>query len=313
MNDLSDMKPWLRLFTLWAIGLALSFLVTGSPWAATGAVSLTEARLDGPRLNIAGTAPSGATVVLYDLNGRRLWSGRKASFAVTLDQGELAGVPCAVRAESAGTEAVLPVAGAPADCRKAPSCSILSPAPGATFKMGETVVFRAAAKASKPARPLSYDWDLAGGSMGEAIKGSQPLAYRRPNTLATKVQFVRDDSTYRVRFVATDAEGRRCEDAVDVAVGHPPAGLPKKVKERPAPKLGGELQGAAEDVVVMPFEEWSYQNASDMKLLNNGWSSAAPTLNNIRAYAYRKDRLPVPLTSDEVELRYPPPRTPAIR
>jgi hypothetical protein len=256
------------------------------------------------KLTIAGTAKAGAPVELYDLNGRRLWTGKGGQFSVTLDRSQLANVPCAVRAESGGMEAVQDVQGAPAACRQAPTCSIVSPDAGTSLTVGQDRIFRATAKGAKNALPLQYDWDFAGGSMGELIPGTKPPAYKRPDTLTTTVRFVRDDSVYRVRFTATDALGRRCEDAVTLTVGEPPTGLPPKVTEQPAAKLGGELGGIKNDVVVMPYEEWTFQNLSDMRLMPNGYGSFSPTVNNVRAYAFRKDRLPVFLGDDAVELRY---------
>jgi hypothetical protein len=299
-------KPWPRLCVPWAMGVALSLLGTGSPWAATGAVTLTEATLAAGKLSVRGTAPKGAPVELYDLNGRRLWTGRKANFAVTLTPAELASVPCSVRAESAGSEAVLPVAGAPADCRKAPSCKILAPVAGTGFKVGQPAAFKAQVTGGKSAWPITYQWDWAGGAMGHP---SGTLNKAAP--VKAQAAFLLDDSVHRVRFIATDAEGRRCEDAVEVAVGHPPAGLPSKVKEQPAASFGAELAGQADDVAVLPYEEWTFQNRSDMRFSGNGYSSFSPTIHNMRAYAFKKDRLPVFLGDDAVELRYSAASNPA--
>ena len=305
MNDIQAWKPWLRLRTLWAIGFFLIFVTTGSPWAASVAPTLTKVELSATGvLAIEGSAGAGALVDFYDLNGRRLGSGKGPNFALTLNRTQLADIPCAVRAESGGAEAIRAVKGAPASCTQFPTCSILAPVQGAKLKAGQMISFSAKAKGQTTALPLTYAWDLAGGSMGELIPGSKPPAYRRPTGLNTKVQFERDNSSYRVRFTATDKLGRRCEDAVEVAVGAPPTGLPAKVKERPAPILGGELEGARDDVVVMPFEDWTYQNNSDMRMMPNGWSSFSPTVPSLRAYAFRKDRLPIFLSGDEVALRY---------
>ena len=101
MNHEQDWKPWLRLYSLWAIGLALIFLTTGSPWAATGDLVLTGASYSVlGKLSISGTAPKGATVVLYDINGRRFGVGSGPNFSLALDRGELANVPCAVTVQS---------------------------------------------------------------------------------------------------------------------------------------------------------------------------------------------------------------------
>ncbi|QXP88757.1 cytochrome C [Methylococcus capsulatus] len=257
-------------------------------------------------LTVAGKAKGGSGAIdIYDINGRWLGSGQGDGFALTLSRSDLAGVPCAVRVRSGDAEVIKAVKGAPKSCAGAPTCSIVNPTEGKAVQAGAETAFEATASTKDPAaQPLKYEWDFAGGAMGELIAGSNPPAYKRPDTLATTVAFVRNDSHYRVRFIATDAKGRRCEDSVEVTVGNPPSGLPGKVAEQPAPKLGGELDGIRGDVVVMPFEEWTYQNLSDMRYGRNGWGSATPVVNNVRAYAFRKDRLPVFLSGSDVELRY---------
>ncbi|MEW6038252.1 MAG: multiheme c-type cytochrome [Pseudomonadota bacterium] len=309
MNTTNHAPPSLpRSGPLFA-GLLLTLAATLTPEAAIAAAKLKIKAAWSDKtgtLTVKGSAKGNSGPVdVYDINGRRLGSGEGSSFALTLGRQDIGNVPCAVRIEADGTEAIKLVKRAPKSCAGAPACSIVSPGQGTAVQAGADTHFEATATAKDPAaQPFSYEWDFAGGAMGELIAGSNPPAYKRPDTLSTRVQFVRNDSRYRVRFIATDAKGRRCEDSVEVTVGNPPAGLPAKVAEQEAPKLGSELDGAAGDVVVLPFQEWTYQNLSDMKLLNNGWSSANPAANNIRAYAYRKDRLPVLLGPADVELRY---------
>ncbi|QXP82602.1 hypothetical protein [Methylococcus sp. Mc7] len=273
--------------------LALAVLLAPQAVSAAAKIKIAKAAWSekAGTLTITGKAKGGTGAVeIYDINGRRLGSGQGGSFAVTLNRQDLAGIPCAVRVQSGDTEVIKPVKGAPKSCAGAPACGIVSPGDGTVLQMGVETHFEATATAKDPAAlPFKYEWDFGGGAMGELIAGSYPPAYKRPDALSTRVQFVRNDSRYRVRFVATDAKGRRCEDSVEVMVGNPPSGLPSKVSEQPPPALGGELDGAAGDVVVLPFEEWTFQNSSDMRYNPNGYSSFSPTVNNVRAYAFRKD------------------------
>jgi hypothetical protein len=287
-----------------ALALLLSQLAVGSAGAA---VAIGSAGLSAQGvLTVKGTADAGASVELLDLNGRRLGSVKGPSFTLTVPKNQLANAPCAVRAESAGKEAVLAVTGAPAACAQPPTCSISVPASDTKLTVGVATVFQAQVTGKSTAVPLTYQWDFAGGSMD---RPTGTLA--KYGTVKNTATFVRNNSSYRVRFIATDKLGRRCEDAVQVAVGTAPTGMPAKVTERPASTFGAELDGTLGDVVVMPYEEWSYQNLSDMKLIPNGYGSFSPTVNNVRAYAFRKDRLPIFLSDSDVELRYSAASNPA--
>lgn len=288
--------------------------VKGAPGDCSGLTIKTAAWSEKKgRLSVKGKGAGmgSATVKLYDLDGHLLDSvtaNDKGKFAFALERDKLESVPCGVRAVAGSASAAGAVAGAPAGCTAMPiplQCGITAPAEGSKLSVGTDVSFIATVKADDPnAGALKYEWDFAGGSMGEAIPGSNPTVFKRPDSLNPTVQFARDNGNYRVRFAVTDALGQRCEAAVNVAVGTPPTGLPGKVVEVEAPVHGSELAGDKGDVVVMPFEEWTYQNLSDMRLIPNGYGSFSPVVNNVRAYAFRKDRLPVFLGPDAVELRY---------
>ncbi|UZR28468.1 cytochrome C [Methylococcus mesophilus] len=245
-------------------------------------------------LIVKGTAKNvDGAVDIYDINGRRLGGGQGPSFSLSLGRSDLPAVPCAVRVQSGDTEAIKPVKGAPKSCAKTPTCSIVAPASGTALKVGVETHFEAAAGSKDPAaQPLKYEWDFAGGAWGH------------PTDLMAMATFIRDNSTYRVRFSATDAQGRRCEDAVDVVVGTPPAGLPSKVPEQAAPKLGGELDGTPDDLAVLPFEDWTMQHTTDAKTMPNDYVSFNPLISTMNAYVYKKARLPVPLAGDAVEVDY---------
>lgn len=221
-------------------------------------------------------------------------TGAKQTFSIPL--AKIGQVPCSVEARAGTFSAIKTVSGAPADCAKVPVCKIISPKPGSSaFQAAVGVPVNFEGKVTlkdKKAGPATIEWDFAGGVMGH------------PDTPKTSATFVRNDSTYKVRFTAFDANKRYCEAVIDVKVGEPPTGLPAKVSEQIAPKRGSELAGSKDDVVVMPFEEWTYQNWSDMRLAPNGYSSFSPVVNNVKAYAFRKDRLPVFLTENDVELVY---------
>jgi hypothetical protein len=276
--------------------LALAVLLAPQAVSAAAKIKIAKAAWSekAGALTITGKAKNGAGAIdIYDINGRRLGGGQGDSFALKLSRQDLAGIPCAVRVQSGGTGAIKRVKGAPKSCAGVPTCSITSPADGASLQIGVPSHFQAEASSPDPtAQPLQYEWDFAGGAMGH------------PTELMAMPTFIRDNSHYRVRFSATDAKGRRCEDTVEVAVGTPPSGLPAKVPEQEAPRLGSELDGAAGDVAVLPFQEWSMQHEGDMKSIPNGYMSFVPLVNNLRAYAFKKDRLPVFLDAGVVELRY---------
>ncbi|NJD07832.1 MAG: cytochrome C, partial [Methylococcaceae bacterium] len=236
--------------------LSAAALLPYSTQAAAGKIRIAKAGWSQKtsQLTIKGKATNDdGPVSIYDINGRWLGSSEAGSFSLNLARADLVAVPCAIRVVSGATESIKSVKGAPKSCAKAPTCRIEDPAPGTVLQAGVDTPFTAvAATKDRKAQPLTYEWDFAGGSMGELIAGANPPAYQRPKGLSTTVAFVRDNSHYRVRFIATDAKGRRCEDSVEVVVGTPPSGLPAKVVEQPAPVLGGELDGTKDDVVVMP-------------------------------------------------------------
>lgn len=193
-------------------GLALALLAAAIPWAATAAVTLETAALDAAGgLQVQGKADASAPVELYDINGRRLWSGAGPSFTASLAASQLTAAPCAVRAVSNGTEAILDVSGAPAACKQAPTCSITALNDGAVVATGAKATFRARVSATK-AFPIRYEWDFGGSVLG--FPGGKLKA---AGEVSKEVRFVRDHGTYRVRFVATDRRGgaakTRCRSA----------------------------------------------------------------------------------------------------
>ncbi|WP_367026059.1 multiheme c-type cytochrome [Methylococcus sp. ANG] len=289
--------------------LALAVLLAPQAVSAAAKIKIAKAAWSekAGALTITGKAKGGTGAVeIYDINGRRLGNGQGGSFAVTLSRQDLAGVPCAVRVQSGEAEVIKAVKGAPKSCSGAPTCSIVNPVQGKAIQAGAETAFEATATAKDPAaQPLKYEWDFAGGSLGVETSGGSPVAvHKKADALAASVSFVLDNTTHRVRFIATDAKGRRCEDAVEIAVGSPPSGLPAKVSEQPAPKLGAELDGSKGDLVVLPFDDWTMQGDSDADFMPNLYNSMSPTIHNLKAVVYRKDRLPVVVTQDDAQVVY---------
>jgi hypothetical protein len=157
---------------------------------------------------------------------------------------------------------------------------------------------------------LRLEWDFAGGSMGEAIPGSNPTAHKRPDGASATVQFARDNATYRVRFTAWDKKGRYCEDGMTVAVGDPPSGLPDLSAmvgqaQDGAPKSGSELAGDKGDAVVLPFAELTLPGTADYRYIPNVEVVTPPAgVSVLNAIVYRKDRLPVVMDGNSVALKY---------
>ncbi|WP_367026069.1 Ig domain-containing protein [Methylococcus sp. ANG] len=263
-------------------------------------------------LVVKGSAKNAAgPIEIHDLAGRLLGSSPGPSFVLKLDRGSLAAVPCAVRVQAGGTEAVKAVKGSPADCRKAPACQILTPAQEIHVGANTDVSFAGTASLNDPeAQPLKLEWDFAGGSMGEPMPNTHPTAYKRPDTETTTVQFVRDNASYKVRFTAWDRKNRYCEDSVMVHVGNPPANLPDvsalaKQAQDSAPRFGSQLAGNKGEVVVLPFPDLTFQNAGDARYTPSLYV-AAPLgpFTSLNAQVYRKDRLPVQLTGQDVQMKY---------
>ncbi|NJD08773.1 MAG: cytochrome C [Methylococcaceae bacterium] len=284
--------------------LWLGFGLAADGAAAKAKITISKAIWKGSALTVSGRFTKGAAgtpVELYDLSGRLLGTGglddrHKFSFpALAAERPELL---CGVRVKVGELSTIKPVKGAGKDCNRVPACQITAPAGGTNLTVGQETDFTATAKLKdKKAGPLKYEWDFAGGAMGH------------PTELAAKASFVRNNSRYRVRFSATDAKGRRCEDLIEVTVGTLPA-APEKVAglaqkaQQDAPKLGNQLDGSKGKVVVLPADEWSYQCINDHYIQPNIETVYPWPVNSLQAVAYKKDRQPPVLDGSQVQLRY---------
>lgn len=318
-----DNSRWSKYgFSIWVwISLLLAVVFLEDPVFAASKLNISKA-LWSPKtqqLQIKG-ALKGSTdstpIELFDLNGKRLGTVTDKTFSFILSSKQLATVPCSIRARAGNLEVVKQVAGAPKDCAKAPSCKILNPV-NAQLTANQLIEFLATAKLrDKKAAPLKYEWDFAGGSMGEKDKESVTLTHHRAEQAAAKVQFTRDNSHYRIRFSATDARQRRCEDSLEVSVGTPPQALSEVVamaaeSQDTAAKLAEAGVSSATDIVVLPYEEWSMQCASDTKTMPNQRVIQAPQFYNINALVYQKALRPAVMGEDIVQLTYSAASNPA--
>ena len=109
--------------------------------------------------------------------------------------------------------------------------------------------------------------------MGEVVPGTNPVAYsgRYPDH---HVQFVRANSTYRVRFAATDAKKRRCESYLGhCQCGRAAGGSARRRRSgrqsRWPVRAPQWRRALLSDAVVLPFQEWTMQHAPDNKLVPN--------------------------------------------
>ncbi len=260
------------------------------------------------RLNVAGhgKAVGTTTLDLYDLDGNLLASEKPVKpgkFAFNLDQAQLkTGIPCSIKVTNGTATSAALVSKAPAGCTVLPiktRCAITEPANNSQLPFNQPIVFKANAQAKdSKAKPIKYEWDFAGGVMGHPAGTLNDSGDNQ-----TQASFIRNNSSYRVRFAATDAKGERCEAAIEVSVGTPPTGLPPKVPEQPAPKVAGELDGTAGDLVVLPFEHLTMQSSIDALLKPNMYLTIEPFL-NMNAQVYRKGRLPERLGSEQIALSY---------
>ncbi len=209
--------------------------------------------------------------------------------------------PCSVVATINSLTVSKKVIGAPSSCLKVPSCKIVTPTSPLNAQIKDTLNFVGNVTVKdKTALPLSYEWDFAGGVFDNS----------HPKTLEVKdIKFVRDNSSYRVRFAATDTQNRRCEAAVQVNIGTLPDNLPSKVEEQPAPIRGGEANGQEGDLVVLPFQEWSMQHTSDSRQNPNGYDSFNHLFNSLNAHVIEKGSVgtvnkPKFVVDNQIQLRY---------
>ncbi|MDD2768269.1 MAG: putative Ig domain-containing protein [Methylococcus sp.] len=276
--------------------LALSLFLPPSA-QASGNIHIAKAAWSAAHglLTVKGRCPScaeGDAVSVYDSSARLLASGtadasRKFVFAVQDDRPDLL---CSIRVKAAGDTASKIVKGTPdKNCAKAPQCQILVPTEGATLAAHETFSVSATAKLKdKHATPLRVEWDFGGGA-------------KRLYATEGQTAFERDNSRYRIRFTAWDGMKRYCEDQVTVTVGTPPAGLPAKVEEQTAPKLGAALTA---DTVVLPFNDMGMQGGYPTYDTIYPWNA----INNLNAQVVRKggkgSKKPAILTDAEIAVRY---------
>ncbi len=234
----------------------------------------------------------------------------KHNFSIPLAQ--LGDIPCQVEVRLGDLKVNRAVKGAAADCKKAPICNVLSPIENSNVAYNQNTPFEAQViLKDKKAVPISYEWDFAGGVMGHP-SGQLPGT----GNVKADATFVRNNSRYRVRFTATDAVGRRCESSVNVVVGTLPAGLPNiaplaEAAQQSAPTKANALQKAAGERVVLPYQDWTMQTASDARTVPDVYVVYGPQVNNINATVYEKARKPVVLGSDKIELKYSATSNPA--
>jgi hypothetical protein len=207
-------------------------------------------------------------------------------------------VPCTVEARLNNLSVSKAVTGAPTECKKIPVCKISSPANGANFKVNTLVDFNGFAKPKDPkAKTFSYEWDFGGGVFENS----------HPTSQTGQVKFARDNSQYRIRFAATDSLKRRCEAAVEISIGTSPIGLPAKASEVSAPTRGNAIPDA-QSLVVIPFQEWTMQHFTDMRVQPNGYFSFAPLINNMNAYVFEKGSVGIAkprfVNADTISLQY---------
>ncbi len=241
----------------------------------------------------------------------------KQSFSFAIPSEQLNDKPCAVDVSIDGASISKKVSGAPKDCGLTPICKITVPKlpkglDAVVIENGKPASFKGSAQLKdKKAAPLKYEWDFSGGAIGQAMENGNGHFYHdgHPNSQEANVTFIRDNSYYRARFSATDAKGHRCEAGLMLKVGEPIAALDSvkamaDASVNAAPLRGNELDGKADDVVVLPFEEWSMNNDGDMKSVRNGYMAWIPLVTSMNAYAYKKGFQPKSLGITELDMRY---------
>jgi hypothetical protein len=300
------------LFATEALAAAKATLTLKANWS----VKTNQLVIQGTLKNsLAGTA-----IAINDLDGRLLGTitPTTQTFTLTLPASDLPGIPCSIRAQAGGLEVVKVVAGNPNKaCKATPTCQI-TVANGVNnpnaihVDANKDIIFTAQAKFSNKKAQPKYEWDFSGGAMGEK-DSTNPAEdnYKRATGTSATVKFVRNNSQYRVHFSAVDGSVAamesmqyRCEDAIDVVVGTPPADLPDKVGEETPQQLGSELSGILDDYVVMPFEDWTMQMDSDTNFMPDIYSPTSPAIHNMKAVVYTKALRPPVIQASDVQLFY---------
>lgn len=239
------------------------------------------------------------------------------NFSFTIPKQQLNDKPCSVDVSIDGVSVSKKVSGAPKDCRLTPVCKITTPTvqkglDSVVIENGKPANFMGSAQfKDKKATPVKYEWDFSGGAIGQPMANGNGRFYHdgHPNSQEATVTFIKDNSYFRARFSATDGKGRRCEASIMVKIGDP-ISPPESVKTmadisaKTTPLLGSELEGKTDDVVVLPFEQWSMSHDGDMKSIRNGWMNFNPLVTSMNAYAYKKALKPKSLGKDDLELRY---------
>ncbi|NJD05647.1 MAG: hypothetical protein FIA97_04020 [Methylococcaceae bacterium] len=306
--------------------LLLPAMATATPKPA---VAISQAKWAKGVLSVKGSVrhSAAASVDVYDSSGRLLGQAPvdgKHRFAITrndLDRPELL---CSVQAKATDAAATAAVKGRPKSCSKAPQCKILSPVGRVAAAVNTDVNFSAKATLKdKKAQPLKIEWDFAGGSMGQSTGNPLQDSHTRPTGTEATVQFVRDNTRYRVRFTAWDKQNRYCEDSVEVVVGNPPDTLESfqttlsEVKalaqssRESAPNSSTNLAGNTGDEVVLPFEKRSMQCGQEVELMPATYDVYPVPYNTVNAYVYEKGLRPVLQGEDKVELTYAAASNPA--
>ena len=314
---------WLPIGLIW-LGLSLGFTSVNAAVKPRLIVNTASWSAKKNTFNVKGKltqAPDGASVEVFDINGRLLGTPlvtEQGAFSLSLSGDQLASIPCSVRVKTANLQKIKSVISAPKSCVRNLACKITSPLNGLNTAVNTPVAFNASVQLPKKLKHPKYEWDFAGGVMGEILSGSSPPAYKRPTSTSTTVQFVRDASRYLVRFIVTDGDASlsggapkyRCEDSVDILVGEVPEAPPgvammTENAVAAAAKKASEANGEKDDVVVLPHTDLTMQCMGDQRFMPNSYAiSAWGGFNTLNAQVYRKDRLPVLLDDSAVKLSY---------
>ncbi|NJD08772.1 MAG: hypothetical protein FIA97_20120, partial [Methylococcaceae bacterium] len=301
-------------FGVLAVGLAL---LSGNAFAGKPRLVVSKAVLIGGTLTVKGSYRNGSasSIALYDTAGQFLGAatiGDKGKFNFTAEQPQHPQQLCSVRAEADDQSTFKAVKGSGKQCAKTPVCKIVEPVENAAIGLNEPVALHAsAALKDKKAAPLTVEWDFAGGALGIENSGTNPPSYTRGRKTTSKlrpldssasVNFVRDNSSYRIRFTAWDKLNRYCEDSVLILVGKSAERLPDisnlvSGSQSEAPTAQKQLQGNKGDVVVLPFPDLTMQSAGDARYTPNLDVAAAwGPFNSLNAVVYKKDLKPPQLT-----------------
>lgn len=205
------------------------------------------------KVNIKGkTSLPHQEVIVYDTSQQNPYysttSDGKNDFSVNLPQNT---VPCLLRLKSGQDNTIVKVAGVPASCKTALSCSIKYPLTDQSIHIGDSLHFEAMTGGLKKNAAVKYSWQISDDSASETVSSIH-------HTFS-------HSGRYLVTLQATDAANNACIDTMTVSVAPPSGTNPYgKVGEQTPPITGSGLQKDEDSYVLLPYDDMGMLGGGSM-------------------------------------------------